>query len=69
MTKLALDIPIRPTATPQDTPLFLTAPITCQIEDALRRVGEFGEVRLVVVKGHLRFIQIMRSEDVSGPDH
>jgi hypothetical protein len=68
MNKLTLDIPIRPNVKPQDTPLFLTAPVACQIEDALRRVGDFGEVRLVVVKGHLRFIQVMRSEDVTSTD-
>jgi hypothetical protein len=43
---------------------FLTVPVACQIEEALRRVGDFGEVRLVVVKGKLRFIQVMRSENV-----
>ena len=42
----------------------LTPPVLCQIEEALTRVGDFGEVRLVVVKGRLRFIQIVRSESV-----
>jgi hypothetical protein len=46
---------------------FLTAQVASQIEEALCRVGEFGEVRLVVVKGRLRFIQIMRSENVGEP--
>ncbi len=48
----------------KELPLFLTAQVACQIEEALRKVGDFGEVRLVVVKGRLRFIQIMRSESV-----
>ncbi len=47
-----------------ELPIFLTAPVACQIEEALRQVGDFGEVRLVVVKGRLRFIQIMRSENI-----
>ena len=42
----------------------LTAPVLGQIEEALAEVGDFGEVRLVVVKGRLRFIQIVRSESV-----
>ena len=36
-----------------------------QIDEALTRVGAFGEVRLVMVKGKLRFIQIMHSEQVA----
>jgi hypothetical protein len=46
---------------------FLTAQVAGQIEEALCKVGDFGEVRLVVVKGRLRFIQIMRSENVQEP--
>jgi hypothetical protein len=48
----------------QDDAGFLTAQVASQIEEALCKVGDFGEVRLVVVKGRLRFIQIMRSENV-----
>jgi hypothetical protein len=33
----------------------------------LCRVGAFGEVRLLVVKGRLRFIEIMRSETIQEP--
>ncbi len=44
---------------------FLKPHQISQIDDALKEVGAFGEVRLVVVKGRLRFIQIMRSESVS----
>ena len=50
----------------QDT-AFLTAHVACQVEKALCNVGDFGEVRLVVVKGRLRFIQIVRSENVQEP--
>ena len=34
------------------------------IEDALRNLGEYGEVRLVVEKGRLRFIVTQKSYDV-----
>ncbi len=48
-----------------DEPLqFLNATTIQKIDQALCRVGEFGEVVLVVVKGHLRFIQITQSENV-----
>lgn len=35
------------------------------IDDALTAVGAFGEVRLVVNRGKLRFIQTVRSEDLA----
>lgn len=34
------------------------------IERALQQVGEFGEVRLVVEKGKLRYIEVAQSLDV-----
>ena len=37
-----------------------------QVDEALARVGAFGEVRLIVVKGRLRFIQVMQSESAQG---
>lgn len=33
------------------------------IEEALRAVGDFGEVRLIVEKGRLRFLVTQRSFD------
>ena len=33
------------------------------VESALKEVGEFGEVRLVVNKGRLRFVVTQRSHD------
>lgn len=33
------------------------------IDDALIEVGEFGEVRLIVAKGRLRFVVTQRSHD------
>jgi hypothetical protein len=41
----------------------LTAELASRIEAALARVGAFGEVRLVVVKGRVRFIETLRSEE------
>jgi hypothetical protein len=35
-----------------------------KIDAALCEVDQFGEVRLIVVKGKLRFIQILRSESL-----
>ena len=53
--------------------IVLTEPLTRlnptlvrQVDEALARVGAFGEVRLIVVKGRLRFIQVMKSESVQG---
>jgi len=34
------------------------------IEQALQQVGEYGEVRLVVEKGKLRYIEVAKSMDV-----
>jgi hypothetical protein len=33
------------------------------IDEALRSLGEYGEVRLVVEKGHLRFLVTQKSYD------
>jgi len=35
------------------------------IDHALEQVGQFGEVRLIVEKGKLRFIEISQSMDVT----
>ncbi len=35
-----------------------------RIEQALVEVGDFGEVRLIKVKGRLRFIQKVHSEEL-----
>lgn len=43
---------------------FMLPTVVCRIEQALRRVGDFGEVRLVVVKGRLKFIETTRSESI-----
>ncbi len=47
---------------------MLNPPVIAQIDRALRRVGEFGEVRLVVAKGRLRFVETMQSEPAGEED-
>jgi hypothetical protein len=52
----------------QATQRFLTPQVVRRLEDALSRVGAFGEVRLVVLKGRLRFVETVRSESLAeGP--
>ncbi len=53
----------------QDAPIdelpgLLSPSVVRKIDAALRRVGQYGEVRLVVQKGKVRFIQVLQSEDV-----
>jgi len=43
---------------------FMTPQLVHRLETALSSVGAYGEVRLVVLKGRVRFIEIMRSECV-----
>ncbi len=56
-----------PVAAPrlEDELTFLTRQTARRVDDALCRLGPYGEVRLVVVKGRLRFIQTVRSEEVA----
>ena len=42
---------------------FLRQAQIYMIDDALTEVGEFGEVRLIVTKGRLRFVVTQRSHD------
>ena len=43
---------------------FLAQEQIAMIDEALRCVGEYGEVKLVVQKGRLRFVTIAKSVDV-----
>jgi hypothetical protein len=43
----------------------LTPEQVLEVDRALAAIGPFGEVRLVKVKGHLRFIQQLESRDVT----
>ena len=47
---------------------FLDPEIASLIDRALQEVGDFGEVRLLVEKGRLRFIQKTRSEKVANSE-
>jgi hypothetical protein len=47
-----------------DQLLFMTPHLVQRLETALGSVGAFGEVRLVVLKGRVRFIEIVRSESI-----
>jgi len=46
---------------------FLTRQTVRRVDEALGRIGPYGEVRLIVIKGRLRFIQTVRSEEVAAP--
>lgn len=56
---------VRP-VTNKEPATLLNSHLIRQIDEALQEVGAFGEVRLVVIKGRLRFIQIVRSEAIDG---
>lgn len=46
----------------------LTPAQVMEIDRALEEIGPFGEVRLVKVKGRVRFIQRLESQDLGRPD-
>ena len=52
--------------TPTDTsdPKFLKPGVIVAIEEALNKAGPFGEVHLIIERGHLRFIRTVKSEAV-----
>jgi hypothetical protein len=43
---------------------FLSPRQICMIDELLERLGDFGEVRLIVQKGKLRFVSSAKSYDV-----
>lgn len=43
---------------------FMTPHLVQRLETALSSIGAYGEVRLVVLKGRVRFIETMRSESI-----
>jgi hypothetical protein len=43
---------------------YLTPDLVRRVDEALSKVGAFGEVRLIVIKRRLRFIQVVRSESI-----
>ena len=48
---------------PKSANRTLQAQQIAMIEEALRSIGEYGEVRLIVEKGRLRFLVTQRSID------
>jgi hypothetical protein len=48
-------------------PPALTAEHRQQIERALAEIGDYGEVRLIIEKGRLKFIQRVTSEEAASP--
>ncbi len=62
MTKLTRDVEARPVLS--NGVRFLTPQLVCQVEDALTRVAPFDEVRRVVQRGRLRFIEVVQSQAV-----
>ena len=55
--------------TEQSSLTFLAARQVSMIDEALSSLGDFGEVRLVVEKGQLRFLVIQKSIDVRKWQH
>ncbi len=49
---------------PDDYGRSLDPAVLHRIEQALARVGDFGEVRLIVVRGQLKFIETLQSENM-----
>jgi hypothetical protein len=43
----------------------MTPELLRRLEAALGSVGAFGEVRLIVLKGRVRFIEVLRSESLT----
>ncbi len=61
------EVPSEPVSVPPSHLMlhFLTPRQVQMIDDALRDVGPFGEVRLIKVKGRLRFIEKLESLDAT----
>ncbi len=57
-------IPLPRSAADEDLPTLDPA-VVRRIRQALARVGDFGEIGLVVVKGQIKFIQITSSESLA----
>ena len=49
----------------QQSLTMLTPEQVLEVDRALASIGPFGEVRLVKIKGRLRFIQQLESHDLS----
>jgi hypothetical protein len=65
MNKAMLDDDSRPATTAGGKRTFLSPPQVAMIDEALSSLGDYGELRLVVEKGRLRFVVTHKSFDVS----
>ena len=65
MSKSMVDNSTRSKAAPDLSSQFLTPTQVAMIDEALSSLGEYGELRLVVEKGRLRFVITHKSFDVS----
>ena len=65
MSKTLVDDDTSPVTTAGDRRAFLTPPQVAMIDEALSSLGEYGELRLVVEKGRLRFLVTHKSFDLS----
>ncbi len=65
MSKTLVDDDTSPVTTAGDRRAFLTPHQVAMIDEALSSLGEYGELRLVVEKGRLRFVVTHKSFDVS----
>ena len=59
----SIDPPARPRGT-ADRTRFMTPDLVRRTEAALGSVGAFGEVRLIIEKGRVRFIEVVHSESL-----
>ena len=60
-----VDDDTKSTSAPGPRQSFLTPPQVAMIDEALSSLGDYGELRLVVEKGRLRFVVTHKSFDVS----
>jgi hypothetical protein len=63
MERMTEGASVPPTIQPAPT-RFLRPREIAFIEDALRQVGAFGEVHLIVERGRLRFVRTLKSEAI-----
>ena len=47
----------------------LSSKQTKAINEFLNKIGDYGEIRLIVQRGELRFIDTVESHKVCGPDY
>jgi hypothetical protein len=48
---------------------FVNVQLAQRIDRALCEVGDFGAVKLIIVRGRVRFIEIIQSQNVDGDSY